>query len=214
MRQNQIFPAVGDTWKSTVETMHFHRDMNYKISKIFQSSEGLIIFMKDKYGWDIPKKLGSFEATTKTQSDMFKRMKKSRVNFMIESGAESKGTQDALKGERLNEIELYKSKGLSQEQAEELFNQKHPDWDNQVASAMKGDFWMQMPMLLGTGSMMHKAIFGKALDKVENTVEYGLNGRVGSMAKQWGKATLYEGFIEDRNDFLRTSDLRGAGLQF
>jgi hypothetical protein len=88
MRQNQIFPAVGDTWKSTVETMHFHRDMNYKISKIFQSSEGLIIFMKDKYGWDIPKKLGSFEATTKTQSDMFKRMKKSRVNFMIESGAE------------------------------------------------------------------------------------------------------------------------------
>jgi len=118
-------------------------------------------------------------------------------NSMIEAGAESKGTQDALNGEKLNEIELYKSKGLSQEQAEEIFNQKHPDWDNQVASAMKGDFWMQMPMLLGTGSMMHKAIFGKALDKVEKTVEYGLKGRVGSMTKQWGKATLSEGFIEE-----------------
>jgi len=115
------------------------------------------------------------------------------TNSMIESGAESKGTQDALNSERLNEIELYKSKGLSQEQAEEVFNQKHPDWDNQVASAMKGDFWMQMPMLLGTGSIMHKAIFGKALDKVEKTVEYGLKGRVGSMAKQWGKALVTEG---------------------
>lgn len=119
------------------------------------------------------------------------------TNSMIEAGAESKGTQDALNSERLNEIELYKSKGLSQEQAEEVFNQKHPDWDNQVASAMKGDFWMQMPMLLGTGSMMHKAIFGKALDKVEKTVEYGLKGRIGSIAKQWGKATLSEGFIEE-----------------
>ena len=115
------------------------------------------------------------------------------TNSMIEAGAESKGTQDALNGERLNEIELYKSKGLSQEQAEEVFNQKHPDWDNQVASAMKGDFWMQMPMLLGTGAMMHKAIFGKALDKVEKTVECGLKGRIGSMAKQWGKALVTEG---------------------
>jgi hypothetical protein len=119
------------------------------------------------------------------------------TNSMIEAGAESKGTQDALNSERFNEIELYKSKGLSQEEAEEVFNQKHPDWDNQVASAMKGDFWMQMPMLLGTGSMMHKAIFGKALDKVEKTVEYGLKGRLGSIGKQWGKATLSEGFIEE-----------------
>jgi len=62
---------------------------------------------------------------------------------------------------------------------------------------MKGDFWMQMPMLLGTGSMMHKAIFGKALDKAEKTVEYGLKGRLGSIGKQWGKATLSEGFIEE-----------------
>jgi hypothetical protein len=44
--------------------------------------------MTDKYGWDVPKKLGSFEATGKTMTDMFKRMKTSRLNFMIESGAE------------------------------------------------------------------------------------------------------------------------------
>lgn len=119
------------------------------------------------------------------------------ANSFIEAGAESKGTQDSLNGERINEIESYKSQGLSQEQAEQVFNDKHPDWNTNVAEAMKGDFWTQLPMLIGTGSMMQKAIFGKTLDKVEKTVEQGLKGRAGSVVKQWGKALLSEGFVEE-----------------
>jgi hypothetical protein len=118
-------------------------------------------------------------------------------NSMIEAGAEAAGVQNDLIEVKNSEIQSYQNKGYSPEEAEQIFNQQHPDWDTQVASAMKGDFLTQLPMLLGTGAIMHKAIFGKTLDKVEKTIEQGIKGRVASSAKQWGKALLSEGFIEE-----------------
>ena len=118
-------------------------------------------------------------------------------NSLLEAGAESKGVEDSLISEKNSEIQKYISSGYTEEDANIIFNQNHPDWDNSVAEAMKGDFWTQLPILLGTGSMMQKAIFGKTLDKVEKTVEYGLKDRVYSIGKQYGKALMTEGFLEE-----------------
>lgn len=152
-----------------------------KMTKMVESAEGSIQVLKG-LGWSgraIDSKLAVLG------------------NSIIEAGAEAKGVQDDLTNVKNLEIESYRNKGFSPEEAEGIFNQSHPDWDNQVASAMKGDFLTQLPMLLGTGAIMQKAIFGKTLDKVEKTVEQGIKGRIGSSVKQWGKSLLSEGFIEE-----------------
>ncbi len=72
----------GDTLKSTQETMNFHRDMTYKVSKCFQLDGNMIIFVENKYGKDVLFKPNNFEYTAKTGTSAEKRIKESRLtNF-------------------------------------------------------------------------------------------------------------------------------------
>ena len=112
------------------------------------------------------------------------------ANSLIEAGSESKGVGDSLDAKKDDIVNDYMLQGKSQEEAEQLFKQQRD-------RAMSADFITQLPMLIGTGSIMHKAIFGKVGNKVESVVEQSLKQRVGSVAKQFGKATLSEGFIEE-----------------
>lgn len=112
------------------------------------------------------------------------------ANSLLEAGSEAKGVGDDLDGKHDDIVSGFMKKGMSQQEAEALFKEQRDD-------AMRGDFVTQLPMLLGTGSIMHKAIFGKVADKVEKTVEQTLKQRAGSMATQWGKAFLSEGLIEE-----------------
>lgn len=112
------------------------------------------------------------------------------ANSLLEAGSEAKGVGDDLQGKHDDIVSGFMKKGMSKEEAEALFKEQR---DN----AMKGDFFTQLPMLLGTGSIMHKAIFGKVADKVEKTVEQTLKQRAGSTVTQWGKAFLSEGLIEE-----------------
>lgn len=83
-----MFTLPGDTFKSTREDMHFHRDMTYTVSKVLQNRLGILIYLTDKYGYDTLMEPYYFEATGKTGKAMFERQKRAKIQFMIDSGSE------------------------------------------------------------------------------------------------------------------------------
>lgn len=83
-----MFTLPGDTFKSTREDMHFHRDMTYTVSKVAQTLNGIVIYLTDKYGYDALMDPNYFEATGKTGKAMFERQKRAKIQFMIDSGSE------------------------------------------------------------------------------------------------------------------------------
>ena len=79
----KCFLAPGDTLKSKDEDMHFHRDMTYRISKVFNSASGMKVFVEDKHGFDIALNMNRFEYTGKTMTAIEKRVKKARIEVFI-----------------------------------------------------------------------------------------------------------------------------------
>lgn len=76
------FVLPGDTFKSKEECLYFHRDITYKVSNVYQSKYGIVIFMYDKHGNERPYNSGCFESTTKTHRLMSKRQIETKLNFI------------------------------------------------------------------------------------------------------------------------------------
>lgn len=81
----ELYLMPGDTLVCDRESLYFHRDMKYKVSKCYQKDGKVIVFMFDKYGNEIPKRFGTFKYFS---SDfVIDRIIKSRLNFIWDSCA-------------------------------------------------------------------------------------------------------------------------------
>lgn len=81
-----IYLAPGDTIKSKTENRHFHRDMTYTVSHCFQTPDGNAVYVKDKYGFDVPLQTIEYELTAKTYTIIEKRKKEALIQYLWNFG--------------------------------------------------------------------------------------------------------------------------------
>lgn len=80
-----LFIQVGDTFKSQNETKHFHKDMTYVITHVFNNKGKILIYIADKYGKDIVFEYNRFHPTSKTVTSSEALMMRSRLDFFWEN---------------------------------------------------------------------------------------------------------------------------------
>jgi len=47
------FILPGDKFKANAETVHFHKNMNYFVSSVFDTGNGIVVYVADKYGAEV-----------------------------------------------------------------------------------------------------------------------------------------------------------------
>ncbi len=75
----------GDEFVSLSQNFYFHKGAKYKVSKCFDDHGKIVIFMTDKFGFDVPHAAGEFDMTAKTSVAVHDRMLRSRLNLYWES---------------------------------------------------------------------------------------------------------------------------------
>lgn len=75
------FLQPNDTVKCKMEMLNFHKDMTYKVSKVFNDNGKIRIFLEDKYGYDVELIDYFFDLTSKTVSAYETRRKMARLNY-------------------------------------------------------------------------------------------------------------------------------------